>query len=105
MLLPADEASHGFDNVTVANLSPTLLDRYVSAAQKISRLAVGGAQRAPGGDTIRVRPDITQDDHVEGLPIGTRGGTLIHYTFPRDGEYEIQVRLTRDRNENGRRAA
>jgi cytochrome c553 len=99
MLLPADEASHGFDNVTVANLSPTLLDRYVSAAQKISRLAVGGAQRAPGGDTIRVRPDITQDDHVEGLPIGTRGGTLIHYTFPRDGEYEIQVRLTRDRNE------
>jgi len=99
MLLPADESSHGFDNVTVATLSPTLLDRYVSAAQKISRLTVGGAQRAPGGDTIRVKPDITQDDHIEGLPIGTRGGALIHYTFPRDGEYEIQVRLTRDRNE------
>src|SRR5262245_53541073 len=56
LLLPADEASHGFDNVTVASLSPTLLDRYVTAAQKISRLAVGSAQRVPGGDTIRVRP-------------------------------------------------
>jgi hypothetical protein len=98
-LLPADESAHGFDNVTVGNLSPTLLERYVSAAQKISRLAVGGAERAPGGDTIRVRPDITQEEHVEGLPLGTRGGTLIHYTFPRDGEYEVQVRLTRDRND------
>ncbi|MBO0697995.1 MAG: DUF1592 domain-containing protein, partial [Zavarzinella sp.] len=98
-LLPADEASHGFDNVTVRELSPTLLDRYISAAQKISRLAVGGARRAPGGDTIRVKPDITQEDRVEGLPVGTRGGTLIHYTFPRDGDYDVQVRLARDRNE------
>jgi mono/diheme cytochrome c family protein len=99
-LLPADEASHGFDNVTVGNLSPTLLDRYVTAAEKISRTAVGGKTHAPGGDTIRVKPDITQEDRVDGLPIGTRGGTLIHYTFPRDGEYEVQVRLTRDRNEH-----
>jgi hypothetical protein len=98
-LLPADEASHGFDNVTVSNLSPTLLDRYVTAAQKISRLAVGGVQRVPGGETIRVRPDITQEDRVEGLPPGTRGGTLVRYTFPRDGTYELQVRLSRDRNE------
>src|SRR6185503_7066785 len=98
-LLPADEASHGFDNVTVGTLSPTLLERYVTAAQKISRLAVGSAQRAPGGDTIRVRPDITQEDRVEGLPIGTRGGVLIPYTFSRDGEYEVQIRLARDRNE------
>jgi hypothetical protein len=99
-LLPADEASHGFDNVTVGDLSPTLLDRYITAAQKISRLAVGGAQRAPGGDTIRVKPDITQEERVDGLPIGTRGGALIHYTFPRDGEYDLQMRLTRDRNEH-----
>ncbi|HKB04745.1 MAG TPA: DUF1592 domain-containing protein [Gemmataceae bacterium] len=98
-LLPADEASHGFDNVTVRELSPTLLDRYITAAQKISRLAVGGARRSPGGDTIRVKPDITQEDRAEGLPVGTRGGTLIRYTFPRDGEYDVQVRLTRDRNE------
>jgi hypothetical protein len=98
-MLPADEASHGFDNVTLGNLSPTLLERYVTAAQKISRLAIGRAERAPGGETFRVRPDITQEDRVDGLPIGTRGGILIHYTFPRDGEYDIQVRLMRDRNE------
>ena len=99
-LLPADEAGHGFDNVTVADLTPTLLDRYITAAQKVSRLAVGGARRSPGGDTIRVRPDVTQEDRVDGLPVGTRGGTLIRYTFPRDGEYEVQVRLARDRNEH-----
>ena len=98
-MLPADEASHGFDNVTVGNLSPTLLDRYVTAAQRISRLALGGAQRVPGGDTIRVRPDITQEDRVAGLPVGTRGGALIRYTFPRDGTYELHIRLARDRNE------
>jgi Protein of unknown function (DUF1592)/Protein of unknown function (DUF1588)/Protein of unknown function (DUF1595)/Protein of unknown function (DUF1587)/Protein of unknown function (DUF1585)/Planctomycete cytochrome C len=99
-LLPVDESSHGFDNVTVGNLSPTLLNRYVSAAQKISRLAVGGPMRSPGGHVIRLRPDLTQEEHVEGLPIGTRGGVLIHDTFPRDGVYEIQVRLMRDRNEH-----
>src|SRR5581483_4730002 len=99
-LLPADEAGHGFDNVTVRELSPTLLDRYITAAQKISRLAVGGAQRSPGGDTIRVRADVTQEDRVEGLPVGTRGGVLIRYTFPQDGEYDVRIRLARDRNEH-----
>lgn len=98
-LLPADESSHGFDNVTVADLSPTLLNRYISAAQKISRLAVGAASHLPGGETFRIRPDITQDTHIDGLPIGTRGGALIGYNFPQEGEYEIQVHLMRDRNE------
>jgi hypothetical protein len=98
-LLPKDDVSQGFDNVAMANLSPTLLNRYITAAEKISRLAVGSPSRAPGGDTIRVQPDITQEEHVEGLPLGTRGGALVPYTFPRDGEYEIQIRLTRDRNE------
>ncbi|MBC7852052.1 MAG: DUF1587 domain-containing protein, partial [Pirellulaceae bacterium] len=98
-LLPADESSHGFDNVTVADLSPTLLNRYISAAQKISRLAVGVAPQSPRGDTVRIRPDVTQDTHIEGLPIGTRGGALISHNFPVDGEYEIQVHLMRDRNE------
>lgn len=98
-LLPGDDAGHGFDNVTLGNLSPTLLGRYITTAQKISRLAVGGALASPGGDTIRIKPDITQEQHAEGLPVGTRGGTLIHYTFPRDGEYEVQIRLTRDRND------
>ncbi len=99
-LLPADESSYGFDNVTVGDLSPTLLDRYVSAAEKISRLAVGRPSRSPGGDTIRIPADLTQEEHIEGLPIGTRGGALVHYTFPQDGDYEIQVRLTRDRDEH-----
>src|SRR5213082_916017 len=99
-LLPKDDASQGFDNVAVGNLSPTLLDRYITAAQKISRLAVGAPRRSPGGDTFRVRADLTQEERVEGLPIGTRGGALIPYAFPRDGEYEIQIRLTRDRNEH-----
>jgi hypothetical protein len=99
-LLPKDEAGHGFDNVTVGDLSPTLLDRYISAAQKISRLALGAPGRSQGGYTIRIRPDVTQEEHVNGLPLGTRGGALIPYTFPQDGEYEIQIRLTRDRNED-----
>lgn len=98
-LLPHDEPSHGFDNVTVGNLSPTLLDRYVSAAQKIARLAVGAPRKTPAGDTFRVAPDVTQEEHVEGLPLGTRGGALFPYVFPQDGTYEIQVRLARDRNE------
>lgn len=98
-LLPNDEPSHGFDNVTVGNLSPTLLDRYVSAAQKIARLAVGAPHKTPNGDTFRVPPDVTQEGPVEGLPIGTRGGAAFPYNFAQDGTYEIQVRLTRDRNE------
>ncbi len=98
-LLPKDDASHGFDNVSVADLSPTLLNRYISAAEKISRLAVGAPMNKPNGDTFRLKPDRTQEEHVEGLPLGTRGGTLLRPTFPRDGEYEIQIRLTRDRNE------
>jgi hypothetical protein len=98
-LLPSDSASHGFDNVTVGTLSPMLLDRYISAAQKISRLAVGDTERGPGGDTIRIKPDITQEERVEGLPFGTRGGALIPYNFAQTGEYEIQIRLTRDRND------
>jgi mono/diheme cytochrome c family protein len=99
-LLPPDESSYGFDNVTVGDLSPTLLDRYVSAAERISRLALGRAGRSPGGDTIRVQPDLTQEDHLEGLPLGTRGGAVVPHTFPMDGEYEFQLRLTRDRDEH-----
>lgn len=98
-LLPNDEPSHGFDNVAVGNLSPTLLDRYVSAATKIARLAVGSPGKSPGGDTFRIRPDVTQEEHVAGLPLGTRGGLLIPYLFSQDGDYEVQVRLQRDRNE------
>jgi len=98
-LLPHDESGHGFDNVNVGDLSPTLLDRYISAAQRISRLAVGGAEMAPQTDLIRVKPDVTQERHVPGLPLGTRGGLVVPHTFAQDGEYEIRIWLTRNRNE------
>ena len=99
-LLPKDEESFGFDNVTVGALSPSLLNRYISAAQKVSRLAVGAPNDKPRGDSIRIPADYTQEKHVEGLPLGTRGGALVNYTFPQDGEYEIEIRLMRDRNEH-----
>ena len=95
-LLPADESGHGFDNVNVGDLSPTLLNRYISAAQKISRLAVGSTQSSLQSDTIRLPADLTQEDQLPGLPLGTRGGVSTSYTFAQDGEYEIQVSLMRD---------
>jgi hypothetical protein len=99
-LLPSDSASFGFDNVTVGNLSPTLLESYVTAAEKISRLAVGRPGLSVGGSTVRIKPDITQEGHIEGLPIGTRGGALVSHVFPLNGEYDITIRLARDRNEH-----
>ncbi|HEY7328581.1 MAG TPA: DUF1592 domain-containing protein [Gemmataceae bacterium] len=98
-LLPVDEANHGFDSAPLGDLSPTLLDRYITAAQKISRLAIGRAPKSPNSDVFRTRPDMTQEEHVEGLPLGTRGGLRIPYTFPQDGEYDVQIWLARDRNE------
>ncbi|MBL8819827.1 MAG: DUF1592 domain-containing protein [Planctomyces sp.] len=99
-LLPADESSHGFDNITVSGLSPILLNRYVIAAEKISRLALGRPERSPGGETFRIRGDVTQDgNRIEGLPYGTRGGMRIDWYFPRTGTYQFQIRLMRDRND------
>ena len=99
-LLPSDDASFGFDNVGVIELSPTLMERYLTAAQKISRLAVGSTATVPGSRVVTLRADLTQEGHLDGLPFGTRGGTLVEHTFPLDGEYEIEVRLARNRNEN-----
>ncbi len=99
-LLPPDESGHGFDNVTVGDLPPALLDRYISAAQKISRLVIGSTQTSLQADVIRVPADTTQEEHVPGLPLGTRGGVVIPYTFAQDGDYDIQVRLARNRTGN-----
>jgi hypothetical protein len=100
-LLPSDDVSYGFDNIAgVLKMSPTLMERYLSAAQKVSRLAVGTPPPVPAIDYFRVADDLSQDGHLPGLPIGTRGGTLIPYAFPMDADYEIRVRLARDLNES-----
>ena len=99
-LLPKDDASFGFDNVNLTNLSPTLMERYLATAQKISRLAVGSPLNNPVSHVELVAADLTQEDRFEGLPFGTRGGTVFSYNFPRNGEYRIDVTLARDRNEN-----
>jgi hypothetical protein len=98
-MLPSDDSSHGFDNISVGGLSPMLLERYLAAAQKIGRLAVGTPVRSAGAETVILPPDLTQEAHFDGQPFGTRAGAIVRYTFPADGEYEFQLRLTRDRNE------
>jgi hypothetical protein len=97
--LPKDESSHGFDNITVGELTPAFIGRALQAAQHSSRLVLGIQELGPAGITVRVPPDRTQESHVEGLPLGTRGGVQFSYHFPKSGKYEFQVRLTRDRDE------
>ncbi|MBM3778244.1 MAG: DUF1592 domain-containing protein [Acidimicrobiia bacterium] len=93
-LLPADDQSYGFDNIAgILKLSPTLLDRYMNAAREISSLAVGASARRPVAETFRLRSDYSQYEHLEGLPLGTRGGIAVDFTFPRDGEYEFKVEM------------
>ena len=100
-LLPADDVSYGFDNIAgVLKISPTLMERYLGAAQKISRTAIGTAPPSPAIDYYRIPDDLSQDVQLPGLPFGTRGGTRIVYTFPMDAEYEFRPRLTRDLNES-----
>jgi hypothetical protein len=95
-LLPPDNAAYGFDNVAeVLGNSPALLQAYLSAARKISAVAVGDPAVPPGSDTYTVPQDLSQDQHLEGLPLGTVGGMHARHTFPADGEYELQVRLYR----------
>jgi mono/diheme cytochrome c family protein len=91
-LLPGDGSSEGFDNLAEAlSVSPSLVQGYVSAAMKISRQAVGDRTMAPQQLTFRSPPGLSQDVHIEGLPLGTRGGMLVDYTFPLDAEYEFSI--------------
>ena len=95
-LLPPDDSGYGFDNIAdVLGVSPVLLEAYVSAAGKISALAVGDPNTAPGAQTFRIRQDESQDVHIEGLPLGTIGGQLIKTTLPLDGEYILQPKFFR----------
>ena len=95
-LLPPDNAAYGFDNIAdVLGVSPSLQERYLAAAEKISALAVGDPGEGPASDTYRVRQDLSQNRHLEGLPLGTVGGLLVRHMFPLDGEYTFQVKLYR----------
>ena len=95
-LLPADDSTYGFDNIAeVLGVSPLLQERYLAAAERISALAVGDPRLSAGSTTYRVRQDLSQNQHIEGLPIGTIGGVLGRPTLPLDGDYDIQVRFMR----------
>jgi mono/diheme cytochrome c family protein len=90
--LPPDDSTRGFDNIAGAlTMSPALMEAYLSAAGKISRLAVGDVS-APTQAVFEVPSDTAQNYHIDGLPFGTRGGTLIKYQFPADGEYTFKVK-------------
>jgi hypothetical protein len=92
-LLPKDVSSDGFDNIAaVLRISPAFLDQYITAARNISRQAIGRVTAKPSSREYRVPPDQNQLEHVDGLPLGTRGGTLIEHYFPADGEYEFSIR-------------
>ncbi|MBI3894423.1 MAG: DUF1592 domain-containing protein [Acidobacteria bacterium] len=100
-LLPADETAYGFDNNADAlAVSPVLLERYMSAAKKISRLAIGDIAIPPAVETYYVPEDFVQEDRVsEDLPFGSRGGIVIHHYFPLDGDYVLKILLQRDSEE------
>ena len=94
-MLPADDIGYGFDNIgDVLNVSPLLLERYLAAASKISRLATGDTALAPSYDTVTLPRGLQQVDRMsEAMPLGSRGGTSVSHFFPVDGIYEISVRL------------
>jgi len=95
-LLPADDSAFGFDNnADLLVVSPSLLERYLSAADRVSALAVGDPSTPPGSETYYTRGDQSQSQQLEGLPLGTVGGVGVRHMFPLDGEYQFQVALTR----------
>ena len=95
-LLPPDDSAFGFDNNSDAlGVSPALQERQLAAAVKIAALAVGDPSQPATSQTWRIRQDLSQNQHVEGLPLGTVGGTGVHYNFPLDGQYRLQAKLYR----------
>src|SRR5579883_184453 len=96
-LLPADDMSRGFDNMAdVLTISPALMEGYIRAAGKISRLAVGDSRATPVTQTFQVLKIVNQMRHVEGAPYGTRGGISVIYNFPADGEYVFKTLFYHD---------
>jgi hypothetical protein len=96
-LLPPDDSAFGFDNnAEVLGISPVLLERYLAAADRISELALGDPDAQSSAQTYRARQDLSQDQHIEGLPFGTVGGMQVEHTFPLDAEYEFRLSLFRN---------
>jgi hypothetical protein len=94
VLLPPDDAASGFDNVAdVLGVSPALMERYLAAAGEISASAVGDRAMLANSRTYHVAPDTSQSEHVEGLPLGTRGGLRARVSLPLTGEYLLKVKL------------
>ena len=90
-LLPADDSARGFDNVAGSlTISPTLLEAYTNAATRIARTAVG-FWKSPTAAAYIAPSDSSQNQHIEGLPFGTRGGMAVRHSFPSDGEYKFSV--------------
>jgi hypothetical protein len=95
-LLPADITSDGFDNVSdTLKTSPLLLERYLTVGLRVAAMAVGNTELSPRGTEYRPRLDLSQNDWIEGLPFGTRGGLVVDHYFPTDAEYEIRPELWR----------
>jgi mono/diheme cytochrome c family protein len=95
-LLPSDGGDFGFDNIATAlKTSPLLLERYLAAALRISTMAIGDTTVAPGNTAYPISLEHSQNTRAEGLPLGTRGGTLIKHVFPADGDYYLYGRLVR----------
>jgi hypothetical protein len=91
--LPTDDSIQGFDNIAAAlTVSPTLIESYVNAAVKISRAAVGDRSLGPSQVTYEVPAGLSHAAHIDGLPLGTRGGFRFTHNFPLDGNYELRVR-------------
>ena len=93
-LFPADASSEGFENIaSVLSVSPALMQSYISAANKVSRLAVGDMTTSARIETYRAGAQ-NQSDHLEGNTLGTRGGVSFEHVFPLDGEYEFRISRT-----------
>jgi hypothetical protein len=92
-LLPIDNSSEGFDNIAAAlSVSPSLVQAYVSSAMKISRAAIGDRSTTRTQVSFRSAAQLRQDRHIDGLPLGTRGGMRIDHNFPLDAEYDVSIR-------------
>ena len=95
-LLPTDGAEFGFDNIATAlKTSPLLLEGYVNAAERVSAMAVGDPQVRPGTTEHSISREFSQNGYIDGLPLGTVGGTVVHHVFPADAEYKLSGRLVR----------